>query len=126
MDCPFCGFAEASSPCPLCGEAAGEPDLYQRPVPTEYRITMILPPGDKVPADLRAQAVTLAAAAVYERAAPTVARQYLLFTVDQAAALLHTVQQLGPAAGVDLRFNGQPYPYAHELWLPLLRFLMAG
>jgi hypothetical protein len=124
MECRYCGYEPAASPCPLCAENGADPELFARPRPTEYRLTLVAPPGVELPEELEARLRTSAHKALPRPTGDSTRPSYYLYTLEELAPFLELMREIGGEPKLELRFNGKPYPYTHELWLPLLRFLL--
>lgn len=124
MKCYWCGMPHQGAVCPLCGNR-NQPEEYlhrsellqNRP----YLLTLVFSAhGDPDATNLEALLPTARAHARCN----TGSRQqlYLLYSLDQAKSLLHAVGVLQGTGKWHVLFNGKPYPYSPELWLPMMQF----
>jgi hypothetical protein len=106
--------------------AALDPDLQEvlfgaRPRP--FAITLVFPALD-LPAFARALELARQATEFRETGEGVHHRYRARFTPDQAALLHQLFQIVGGAHGTEVLIDDRPVPYARELWLPLVWFLL--
>ena len=106
--------------------AALDPDLHdalfgERPRP--FSITLVFPPLD-VPRFTDALALARASAEFRETGAGTALRYRARFWSSDAATLRDLFQIVGGSDATEVLIDDRPVPYARELWLPLVWFLI--
>ncbi len=108
--------------------AAIDPDLHEalfgiRPRP--FSITLVFPPLD-VPEFPRALEMARDAAEFRQTGAGPTLRYRARFWSRDAARLRDLFQIVGPSDDTEVLIDDRPVPYARELWLPLVWFLIRG
>jgi hypothetical protein len=106
--------------------AALDPDLYEALFGTQKRpfsITLAFPPLD-VPAFATALEMARASAEFRETGAGDLLRYRARFWSSDAAALRDLFQIVGGSDATQVLIDDRPVPYARELWLPLVWFLI--
>jgi hypothetical protein len=103
-----------------------DPDLHealfgQRSRP--FSITLVFPPLD-VPNFDRALVLARESAEFRETGSGEARRYRARFWSSDAARLRDLFQIVGPADATDVLIDDRPVPYARELWLPLVWFLI--
>src|SRR5262245_42127493 len=106
--------------------AALDPDLHEalfgaRPHP--FSITLVFPPLD-VPGFGRALEIARASAEYRETGNGPARRYRARFLSSDAARLRDLFQIVGPSDATEVLIDDRPVPYARELWLPLVWFLL--
>jgi len=106
--------------------ASLDPDLYEalfgaRPRP--FSITIVFPPLD-VPDFARALAIARESAEFRETGRDDHRRYRARFWSSDAARIRDLFQIVGTAHATDVLIDDRPIPYARELWLPLVWFLI--
>jgi hypothetical protein len=106
--------------------AAIDPDLHEalfgtRPRP--FSITLVFPALD-VPDFARALDLSRGAAEFRETGAGEARRFRVRFWPSDAIRLRDVFQIVGPAEATEVLIDDRPVPYARELWLPLVWFLI--
>jgi hypothetical protein len=107
--------------------AAIDPDLHDalfgaRPRP--FSITLVFPALD-VPDFARALDLSRGAAEFRETGSGDGKRFRVRFWPSDAVRLRDVFQIVGPADATEVLIDDRPVPYARELWLPLVWFLIA-
>jgi hypothetical protein len=103
-----------------------DPDLHealfgQRPRP--FSITLVFPPLG-VPGFDRALALARESAEFREIGSGDTRRYRARFWSSDAARLRDLFEIVGPADATEVLIDDRPVPYARELWLPLVWFLI--
>ena len=106
--------------------AALDPDLHEalfgeRPRP--FSITLVFPPLE-VPAFEAALAIARGSAEFHETGSGAARRYRARFWSSDAAKLKDLFQIVGASDETDVLIDDRPVPYARELWLPLVWFLI--
>jgi len=106
--------------------AAIDPDLYDalfgaRPRP--FSITLVFPPLE-VPDFPRALDLARSAAEFREIGSGAARRYRARFWPSDAPRLRDLFQIVGPSDATEVLIDDRPIPYARELWLPLVWFLL--
>lgn len=106
--------------------AAIDPDLQEalfgtRPGP--FSITLVFPRLETVDFD-RALELGRASAEFRETGAGPAHRYRARFWSSDAARLRDLFEIVGPADATEVLIDDRPVPYARELWLPLVWFLL--
>ena len=106
--------------------AAIDPDLYEalfgvRPRP--FSITLVFPPLD-LPDFERALALARGSAEFREIGSGAGRRYRARFWSSDAPRLRDLFQIVGPSDATEVLIDDRPVPYARELWLPLVWFLL--
>src|SRR6476469_1181331 len=106
--------------------AALDPDLYEalfgeRPRP--FSITLVFPPLD-VPEFAAALDIARASAAFREIGTGAARRYRARFWSSDAARLRDLFQIVGVSDLTEVLIDDRPVPYARELWLPLVWFII--
>ena len=106
--------------------AALDPDLQEalfgaRPRP--FSITLVFPRLD-VPQFDRALQIAHASAEYREVGAGSTLRHRARFWASDAARLRDLFEIVGPSDATEVLIDDRPVPYARELWLPLVWFLI--
>jgi hypothetical protein len=120
---PYADLSEQPSEQEL---AALDPDLYEalfgaRPRP--FSITLVFP--DLAIAEFpRALVLARASAEFRETGAGDAHRYRARFWSSDAARLRELFELVGPADATEVLIDDRPVPYARELWLPLVWFLI--
>jgi len=120
---PYADLSEQPSEEEL---AALDPDLHEalfgaRPRP--FSITLVFPDLDI--ADFpRALALARASAEFRETGKGEAHRYRARFWSSDAARLRELFELVGPADATEVLIDDRPVPYARELWLPLVWFLI--
>ena len=122
----FWPYAELSEQ-PTEGElAAIDPDLYEAlfgAQPRPFSITLVFPPLE-VPDFDRALALARGATEFRETGAGASRRYRARFWSSDAPRLRDVFQIVGPSDATEVLIDDRPVPYARELWLPLVWFLL--
>jgi hypothetical protein len=106
--------------------AAIDPDLYEAlfgAQPRPFSITLVFPPLD-VPDFDRALALARGSAEFRETGAGASRRYRARFWSSDAPRLRDVFQIVGPSDATEVLIDDRPVPYARELWLPLVWFLL--
>jgi hypothetical protein len=106
--------------------AAIDPDLHEalfgvRPRP--FSITLVFPPLDLPDFD-RALALARGSAEFREVGSGANHRYRARFWSSDAPRLRDLFQIVGPSDATEVLIDDRPVPYARELWLPLVWFLL--
>jgi hypothetical protein len=106
--------------------ASLDPDLYEalfgaRPRP--FSITLVFPPLD-LPAFAQALALARGSAEYRETGSGPQQRYHARFWSSDAGKLRDLFQIVGTADATEVLIDDRPVPYARELWLPLVWFLI--
>jgi hypothetical protein len=106
--------------------AAIDPDLHEalfgvRPRP--FSITLVFP-ALEVPEFERALALARGSAEFRETGAGAARRYRARFWSSDAGPLRDLFQIVGPSDATEVLIDDRPVPYARELWLPLVWFLL--
>jgi hypothetical protein len=106
--------------------AAIDPDLHEalfgaRPRP--FSITLVFPPLDLPDFD-RALALARGSAEFREIGSGASRRYRARFWSSDAPRLRDLFQIVGPSDATEVLIDDRPVPYARELWLPLVWFLL--
>ena len=103
-----------------------DPDLYEALFGAQKRpfsITLVFPALD-VPAFATALEIARASAEFRETGAGDGLRYRARFWPTEAAKLRDLFQIVGRSDATDVLIDDRPVPYARELWLPLVWFLI--
>ena len=106
--------------------AAIDPDLYEAlfgAQPRPFSITLVFPPLE-VPEFDRALALARGSAEFRETGAGAGRRYRARFWSSDAAKLRDLFQIVGTSDATEVLIDDRPVPYARELWLPLVWFLL--
>jgi len=106
--------------------AAIDPDLYEAlfgAQPRPFSITLVFPPLE-VPDFDRALALARGSAEFRETGAGASRRYRARFWSSDAPRLRDVFQIVGPSDATEVLIDDRPVPYARELWLPLVWFLL--
>jgi hypothetical protein len=106
--------------------AALDPDLYEALFGAQKRpfsITLVFPALD-VPAFATALQIARASAEFRETGAGPTLRYRARFWSSDASALRDLFQIVGGSDATEVLIDDRPVPYARELWLPLVWFLI--
>lgn len=106
--------------------AAIDPDLHEALFGAQARpfsITLVFPPLD-VPDFQRALALARESAEFRETGAGANRRFRARFWSSDAERLRDLFQIVGPSDATDVLIDDRPMPFARELWLPLVWFLL--
>jgi hypothetical protein len=106
--------------------AAIDPDLYEAlfgAQPRPFSITLVFPPLE-VPDFDRALALARGSAEFREMGVGASRRYRARFWSSDAARLRDVFQIVGPSDDTEVLIDDRPVPYARELWLPLVWFLL--
>jgi hypothetical protein len=106
--------------------AAIDPDLYEAlfgAQPRPFSITLVFPPLE-VPEFDRALALARGSAEFRETGAGAGRRYRARFWSSDAPRLRDVFQIVGPSDATEVLIDDRPVPYARELWLPLVWFLL--
>jgi hypothetical protein len=106
--------------------AAIDPDLYEAlfgAQPRPFSITLVFPPLE-VPDFDRALALARGSAEFRETGAGANRRYRARFWSSDAPRLRDVFQIVGPSDATEVLIDDRPVPYARELWLPLVWFLL--
>jgi hypothetical protein len=120
---PYAELAEQPSTAEL---AALDPDLYEALFGAQKRpfsITVVFPAID-VPAFPAALEMARASAEFRETGAAENLRYRARFWSSEASKLRDLFQIVGRAHATEVLIDDRPVPYARELWLPLVWFLI--
>jgi hypothetical protein len=123
---PFWPYAELPEQPTDEELAALDPDLREavfgvRPRP--FSITLVFPPLDLPDFD-RALALARASAEFREIGSGANHRYRARFWSSDAPRLRDLFQIVGPSDATEVLIDDRPVPYARELWLPLVWFLL--
>ena len=106
--------------------AALDPDLYEALFGAQKRpfsITLVFPPLD-TPSFAAALEIARASAEVRETGSGDTRRYRARFWSSDAARLRDLFQLVGGSDATEVLIDDRPVPYARELWLPLVWFLI--
>ena len=106
--------------------AAMDPDLHEAlfgAKPRPFSITLVFP-SLEVPEFDRALELARASAEFRETGSGAARRFRARFWSSDAARLRDLFQIVGGADATDVLIDDRPVPYARELWLPLVWFLL--
>jgi hypothetical protein len=120
---PYADLPEQPTPEEL---AAMDPDLHEALFGTAQRpfsITLVFPELD-VPEFPRALELARRAAEFRETGSGEARRYRARFWSSNATELRDLFQIVGPSDATDVLIDDRPVPYARELWLPLVWFLL--
>ncbi len=120
---PYADLPEQPTPEEL---AALDPDLHEALFGVQSRpfsITLVFPPLD-VPEFPRALELARGAAECRETGSGESHRYRVRFWSNDASRLHQIFQIVGAAEATDVLIDDRPVPYARELWLPLVWFLL--
>ena len=120
---PYAGLSEQPSTAEL---AALDPDLYEALFGAQKRpfsITVVFPALD-VPAFPAALEMARASAEFRETGAGESQRYRARFGSSEASTLRDLFQIVGHSDATEVLIDDRPVPYARELWLPLVWFLI--
>lgn len=120
---PYADLAEQPSEAEL---AALDPDLHEalfgaRPRP--FSITLVFPDLD-IPEFARALDLARASAEFRETSASGTRRYRARFWSSDATKLRELFELVGSSDATEVLIDDRPVPYARELWLPLVWFLI--
>jgi len=122
----FWPYAELSEQPTASELAALDPDLYEALFGAQKRpfsITLVFPALD-VPAFPTALQIARASAEFRETGAGPTLRYHARFWSSAASALRDLFQIVGGSDATEVLIDDRPVPYARELWLPLVWFLI--
>lgn len=120
---PYAEVTEQPSPEEL---AALEPELHDAlfgATARPFSISLVFPHLD-VPGFDEALAAARGAAECRETSTPDGRRYRVRFLASDAARLRDVFQVVGQADATDVLIDDQPVPFARELWLPLVWYLL--
>ena len=106
--------------------ASIDPDLHEAlfgAKPRPFSITMVFPPLD-LPDFARALELARASAEYRETGAGATLRHRARFWPSDALRLRELFEIVGRSDATEVLVDDRPVPYARELWLPLLWFLI--
>jgi hypothetical protein len=106
--------------------AALDPDLHEAlfgALPRPFSITLVFPPLDTPDFD-RALELARGSAEFRESGSGPARRYRARFWSSDAARLRDVFQIVGPSDATEVLIDDRPVPYARELWLPLVWFLL--
>ena len=106
--------------------AAIDPDLQDALFgtrPRQFSITLVFPPLDVAEFD-RALTLARGSAEFRETGAGPTRRYRARFWSSDASRLRDLFQIVGSADATEVLIDDRPVPYARELWLPLVWFLL--
>ena len=106
--------------------AAIDPDLYEAlfgAQPRPFSITLVFPPLE-VPEFDRALTLARGSAEFRETGVGAGRRYRARFWSSDALRLRDVFQVVGPSDATEVLIDDRPVPYARELWLPLVWFLL--
>ena len=106
--------------------AALDPDLQEAlfgAKPRPFSITVVFPPLD-LPEFDRALALARGSAEFREVGSPASRRYRARFWSSDAVKLWELFTIVGPSAATEVLIDDRPVPFARELWLPLVWFLL--
>jgi hypothetical protein len=106
--------------------AAIDPDLHEAlfgALPRPFSITLVFPPLDLPDFD-RALALARGSAEFREIGGGASHRYRARFWSSDAPRLRELFQIVGPSDATEVLIDDRPVPYARELWLPLVWFLL--
>jgi hypothetical protein len=122
---PYADLPESPTPEEL---AALDPDLHAAlfgAPPRPFSFTLVFPTFD-APDYAEAVALAKASADYRETGAGSDFRHRARFFPEQAAELRDLFRIVGRFDACDVLVDDRPVPYARELWLPLVWFLLIG
>ena len=122
----FWPYAELPEQPTAAELAALDPDLYEALFGAQKRpfsITLVFPALD-VPAFAAALEIARASAEFRETGTGTALRYRSRFWSSDARALRDLFQIVGESDATEVLIDDRPVPYARELWLPLVWFLI--
>ena len=122
---PYADLPETPTPEEL---AALDPDLHAAlfgTPPRPFSFTLVFPPFDS-PEYARAVELARASAEYRETGSGPQLRHRARYYSHQAAALKELFEIVGRFDACEVLVDDRPVPYARELWLPLLWFLLLG
>ena len=122
----FWPYAELPEQPTTAELAALDPDLYEALFGAQKRpfsITLVFPPLD-LPAFPAALAIARASAEFRETGAGDTLRYRARFWSSDAASLRDLFHIVGGVDATEVLIDDRPVPYARELWLPLVWFLI--
>jgi hypothetical protein len=120
---PYADLPEQPTPEEL---AAMDPDLHEALFGAQQRpfsITIVFPELD-VPDFSRALQLARGAADFRETGNGEARRYRVRFLSSDAVRLRDVFQIVGPSDATEILIDDRPVPYARELWLPLVWFLL--
>jgi len=106
--------------------AALDPDLQEAlfgAKPRPFSITIVFPPLDQPEFD-RALALARGSAEFREAGSEANRRYRARFWSSDAVKLWELFAIVGPSAATEVLIDDRPVPFARELWLPLVWFLL--
>lgn len=106
--------------------ASLDPDLHEAlygPSPEAFSITVVFPRFEG-PDFERALALAREAEACREVGQGEAYRVRARFSLSELLKLRDCYELVGPIPGSEVLIDGRPLPYARELWLPLVWFLL--
>ena len=106
--------------------ASLDPDLHEAlfgAQPRPFSITLVFPPLD-LPDFPQALEIARASAEYRETGAGTTFRHRARFWPGDAVRLRRLFEIVGRSDATDVLIDDRPVPYARELWLPLVWFLI--
>jgi hypothetical protein len=122
----FWPYAELPEQPTAAELAALDPDLYEALFGAQKRpfsLTLVFPSLD-VPAFPAALAIARASAEFRETGTGAALRYRARFWSSDAQALRDLFQIVGGSDATEVLIDDRPVPYARELWLPLVWFLI--
>jgi len=122
----FWPYAELPEQPTAAELAALDPDLYEALFGAQKRpfsITMVFPALD-APEFPAALAIARASAEFRETGTGTALRYRARFWSSDAQSLRDLFQIVGESDATEVLIDDRPVPYARELWLPLVWFLI--
>ncbi|MQA29693.1 MAG: hypothetical protein GEU82_07630 [Luteitalea sp.] len=120
---PYAGLSEQPTDEEL---AALDPDLQEAlfgTPPRPFSITLVFPRLD-TPEFERALELARASAEFRETGSAAAHRYRARFWPSDATRLRDLFEIVGPAGATEVLIDDRPVPYARELWLPLVWFLL--
>lgn len=122
----FWPYAELSEHLTDDELVAIDPDLQEALFgrrPRQFSITLVFPALD-IPDFERALAIARSSAEFRETGSGTAHRYRARFWSSDAARLRDLFEIVGPSDATEVLIDDRPLPYARELWLPLVWFLL--
>lgn len=120
---PYAELPEEPTPAEL---AALDPDLHAAlfgPRDLPFSVTLAFPPFEGAAYE-RALTIARASAEYREIGSGSQLRHRARFFPDQALELRDLFELVGPLRDCEVLVDERPIPYARELWLPLIWFLL--
>ena len=122
----FWPFAELPEQPTVEELAAIDPDLYEAlfgAKPRPFSITLVFPPLE-IPDFQKALSLARESAEFRETGSGTNRRFRARFWSSEAQRLRDLFQIVGPSDATEVLIDDRPMPFARELWLPLVWFLL--